>query len=563
VKNYIIILALTAYSSHLFGQNPTSNETQNYYKKVIKHLASDELEGRLSGMEGEKKSAQFIKKEFIDAGLVGIENDSLYFQQFPYTFLRLPSPKNTFLLVTRSGPLPGTLNKSFFLYSQTCDTGLANTLAFDAGYGMVVEKKSYNDYKNYTPQDSGKVFLIKLGHPELDNPHSEFGLVDNIHSKIELALKYHASGIVFYNTDSITDLPTGKLDKTTKPLNIPIFYTNLSFNATEVMGVGMECYVSHVKYQATNVIAQKWKSSKKKYIIFGAHHDHLGFGEMGGSRSENQEIHNGADDNASGVAMMLHLAKTLPKHRAFKKYNMVFIAFSGEELGLLGSKYFVQNMGIDSSKVLCMFNFDMVGRLNPEHNTLVINGVGTSPYWKKRIKKIKTDTALLKITTTDGGIGASDHSSFYLANIPAVHFFSGQHREYHTPQDDDSLINYAGMERIENYTVKLACKYPKKKRNFTQTKNSATSFQKFKVTLGVMPDYTFTGGGMRIDNVSIGKTADKAGLQKNDVIIQMGLHSISNVESYMHALTHYNKGDTVNLLFLRNGVQQTVNILFE
>ncbi len=558
----ILVLSFSLYSMLVFGQ---SNDAQKAdYKQTISYLASDALAGRLTGTEGEKKSADFIKSQFISAGLQAAATDTGFFQTFEYTYLRLATPKNRLHVFGKNGPNMPALNKDFFLISQTCDTCKANGLVFDAGYGISYEKAGYNDYKNCTKADSGKIFIIKLGHPEKNNPHSAFGLINNLNSKINLALKYGASGIIFTNPDSFENAPNGILDRKIAPLHIPIFYfPNLKENASTIIAADMDCEVNHLKKYGTNVAAQVFRKNNKKYIVIGAHHDHIGMGEMGNSRSKDPFVHNGADDNASGVAMMLHMAKTLPNNKKFKKYNLLFVAFSGEELGLLGSKYFVNNCGIDTSKILCMINFDMVGRLNPENKTMVINGTGTSTYWNKRILKIKPDTNQLKITTTEGGIGASDHTSFYLANIPAIHIFSGQHREYHMPEDDEALINYDGMALIENYTVQLINKYPKKKRKFRTTKSSTNTQSTFKVTLGVMPDYTFNGAGMRLDNISAGKLADKAGLLRNDIITQLGNYAIGNVEDYMHALSHFNKGDETTIIFTRDNKQITKNIVFE
>lgn len=558
----IILITFVLFSTHLsFGQN---NQI-DYYKETIHYLASDELEGRLTGSDGEKKSAAYIKNEFKIAGLTPAASDTGFYQTFPFNYLRFPTSETHLLMAGEKGVKNLTFNVDFFLLSQTCDTGIAYGPIFDAGYGMVYPKKNHDDYKKFEHKnDSGKIFLIRLGHPENGSPHSEYGMIDNLNTKISLALEKGASGILFVNPDSMNDVPSGALDKNITPTNIPIFYVaNYEGKYDGIFDVQMFCKVASIKHYGYNVMAQHFRSKRKKYMVIGAHHDHLGRAELGSSRAEGQEIHNGADDNASGVAMMLHLAKTLPQKRAFRKYNLLFVAFSGEELGLLGSKYMMNNSFIDTAKMLCMVNFDMVGRLNPENKTMVVNGIGTSPYWKKRTKKIKLDTSVLNVNTTEGGIGASDHTAFYLKGIPAVHIFSGQHREYHTPDDDEQLINYEGMVKIEDYTVKLMCKYPRKKRKFTATKNDLNTPTKFKVTLGVMPDYTFSGAGMRLDNVSEGKTADKAGLLRDDVITQMGEHAVGNVEEYMVALSHYNKGDSVVVSFMRAGELMTKTVIFE
>lgn len=557
---YILLIALGFIIN--IGVAQDLNKTQRYYKEVIEFLASDSLEGRLTGMPGELISAKYIREQMQEIGLKAPSNGS-YFQKFQYTYLRIPSSQTRLVVGYSDKAIDAKFGQEFFVVSQSCNSAKVNNLAFDAGYGLDIPKLKYSDYGKYSKADSGKVFLIKLGHPENNNPHSYYGMYSSIRNKIKWAEERGASAVLFHNPDKLDKEPIGPLKKTDDLAKIPVVYTKVDLgDISSITEVGMQVTVAAIKKDGHNVIGLINRSKRKKYIVIGAHHDHIGRAEMGNSRAKGQEIHNGADDNASGVAMMLHLAKRLKHHRKFRKYNILFVAFSGEELGLLGSKFFVNNCPIDTNNIVAMVNFDMVGRLNKENHTAVLNGVGTSPYWSRRLKKIKLDTSELKMNTTEGGIGASDHTSFYLAGIPAVHLFSGQHRDYHMPEDDEEKINYVGMELLEDFIIKLMCKIPKRN-TFTPTKNSSRTPGGFKVTLGVMPDYTFGGDGMRLDNVSAGKTAEKAGLKRNDIITQMGSHTVGSVEDYMHALSHYNKGDTTTLTILRDGKTITKTIKFE
>lgn len=293
-------------------------------------------------------------------------------------------------------------------------------------------------------------------------------------------------------------------------------------------------------------------------VIIGAHYDHLGMGGEGSLYREGKAIHNGADDNASGVAVMLHLASQLKNSNANNNY--LFIAFSGEEMGLLGSNYFVKNPTIDTKKISYMINLDMVGRLNEEH-TVAVQGIGTSPIFKQTL--FANNEAKLNIAEHESGIGPSDHTSFYLADIPVLHFFTGQHEDYHKPGDDAEKLNYEGMEKISNFIYSIitdlddAGKLP-----FKKTKNESESVPDFKVTLGVVPDYLYNGKGMRIDGVSEDKPAQKAGLQKGDVVVQLGVHPTKDMMSYMKALSKFEKGDTTTVGFERNGKLQEVKIQF-
>lgn len=276
-------------------------------------------------------------------------------------------------------------------------------------------------------------------------------------------------------------------------------------------------------------------------VVIGAHYDHLGYGLEGSSLSTGgPEIHNGADDNASGAACLLYLAEYL-KNADAKNNNYLFIAFSGEEMGLFGSKRFVDNPTIDLSTVNYMLNMDMVGRLN-EEKVLAINGAGTSPIWKEILPEIQVDD--IKIKTTDSGIGPSDHTSFYLKDIPVLHFFTGQHTDYHKPSDDSELVNYDGLFSVSRYIATLVNILDKRGRlEFTKTKEEQKQGASFKVSLGVMPDYVYDGEGMRIDAVIDGKPAEKAGLEPGDVVIRIGDVDVKDIYDYMEGLSKFNKGD--------------------
>jgi hypothetical protein len=309
---------------------------------------------------------------------------------------------------------------------------------------------------------------------------------------------------------------------------------------------------------AENVIAYI-DNKAENTVVIGAHYDHLGMGGEGSLYREGDAIHNGADDNASGVAMMLHLADSLQKKDSPKNNNYLFIAFSGEEEGLLGSNYFVKNPTIDTKKVTYMLNMDMVGRLNTE-NTLAVYGVGTSPVLKQTVN---ANAGELKIVENESGVGPSDHTSFYLADIPVLHFFTGQHEDYHKPSDDTEKVNFEGMEMVSNYIFSIIKDLDsQKKLPFRKTKNESEVVPDFKVTLGVVPDYLFSGKGMRIDGVSEEKPAQKAGLQKGDVVVKMGEYEVIDMMSYMKSLSKFEKGQTEIVTINRDGELKKVEVTF-
>ena len=297
-----------------------------------------------------------------------------------------------------------------------------------------------------------------------------------------------------------------------------------------------------------NVVAFLNKGSDKT-IVIGAHYDHLGMGGSGSLDAGEPAIHNGADDNASGIAALLKIAKYVATVDYPFQNNFLFIAFSGEEKGLFGSKYYAENPTIDIKSVNFMFNMDMVGMLNKE-KSLAVYGTGTSPIWKEIIEATPND---FKITTAESGVGPSDHTSFYLKNIPVLHFFSGQHKHYHKPTDDSDKVNFGGIAEISNYMIELIIRLDKKdKLDFTKTKDEDTrKAAAFKVTLGVMPDYVYQGKGMRIDSVLGGRVGDKAGLEDGDIVIKIGDIEVDDIYKYMEGLSKFKKGDKAKVTVLR------------
>ncbi|MCD2258311.1 M28 family peptidase [Psychroserpens luteolus] len=294
-------------------------------------------------------------------------------------------------------------------------------------------------------------------------------------------------------------------------------------------------------------------------IIIGAHYDHLGYGAEGSLyRGETQEIHNGADDNASGVAVMLNLAKKLALENTGNNY--LFMAFSGEEMGLLGSNYFTKNATIDLSKANYMINMDMVGRLK-EDKTLAVYGVGTSPVLKQ---VVKANNSKFKIIENESGVGPSDHTSFYNSDIPVMHFFTGQHEDYHKPGDDTQKLNYEGMDMISNYLFNIISDLDDNgKLPFRKTKNESDNTPRFKVGLGVIPDYLYDGKGMRIDGVSEDKAAQRAGLQKGDIVIKLGDSLVTDMNSYMRALSSFEEGDKTKVVVKRGDEEVEKDIEFQ
>lgn len=287
-------------------------------------------------------------------------------------------------------------------------------------------------------------------------------------------------------------------------------------------------------------------------IVIGAHYDHLGYGEESSLYfGDDVLIHNGADDNASGTSLLLDLANRLAAKNL--KSNYLFIAFSGEEMGLLGSNYFLKNPTVSKDEINYMINMDMVGRLN-EENKLSVSGVGSAKIFKQIINSNNTQFNLVEFGSSSG-FGSSDHASFYYEDIPVLSFFTGQHEDYHKPSDDSDKINFEGIEKISDYIEDIIEELDSaEKLDFIKAEEAKNATPRFKVGLGVMPDYLYDEGGMKISAItSDEKPAGKAGLQKNDIVIKMGDINVIDMMSYMNALSTFKEGDITIIQIKREG----------
>jgi hypothetical protein len=304
----------------------------------------------------------------------------------------------------------------------------------------------------------------------------------------------------------------------------------------------------------------------EKTIVVGAHFDHLGKGYQGSSLSPDSKnkIHNGADDNASGTAGVLELARYFSQNQLKEKHNFIFIAFSGEELGLLGSKYYTENPFASLKSVSCMINMDMIGRLEQD-KSLIVSGWGTSPVWGKLIPDLAKQQNL-RYTVDSSGVGASDHTSFYLKEIPVVQFFTGGHGDYHKVSDDADKINYEGevkiLELIAGLLEKVDMETTEPQFLTAGNPHTGKTTSDFKVTLGVMPDYSYTGKGLKIDGVSKARPAEKAGILAGDIITKLAGKDIASIYDYMEILSSHEKGQQVEAELLRGKDVKKVKVTF-
>lgn len=315
--------------------------------------------------------------------------------------------------------------------------------------------------------------------------------------------------------------------------------------------------------EASNVVAYL-DNQASTTIVIGAHYDHLGIDGQGSSLDAHpaNKIHNGADDNASGVAGVLELARYFSQNNLKENNNFLFICFSAEEWGLLGSKYFTEHAAINLSQINFMINMDMVGRLDRSTKNIFVSGTGTSPVWQPLLEQLAGSDLVLKMDSS--GTGPSDHTSFYLKDIPVLHFFTGSHSDYHKPSDDWEKVNAGGEAKVLELIIRLISEVDQdKKLSFLKTRSKAVAGRSpFKVTLGIMPSYAGDVDGLKVDAVTEGRPGDKAGILTGDIIIEMGALEISNIDDYMKALGQFEKGQTIEMKVKRADGVVTLSVTF-
>jgi aminopeptidase YwaD len=522
----------------------------------VSYLADDKLEGRRTGTNGEKLAAEYIGQTFQKIGLMPKGTDG-FLQAFSVNEGKQMMEATTFVIADKNLKS----GKDFFVFPYSANGKVEGSVTIGVS-------------------EIGAPWMIDINtvlEDNSSNPH--FDLAGYIYEFSKVAKEKGATAVIWYNGGSKEDKLTFNAKDKSPTLSLPVFYLQKSATA-QLMAQD----VMSLNIKASAVLGDKIRNGMNVVgyvdngaattIVLGAHFDHLGYGEDGNSRYEKKEavIHNGADDNASGTATLLELARLLKVSKA-KNNNYLFIAFSGEELGLYGSKHFTDNPTIDLKTVNYMINMDMVGRLNDSTKTLTIGGYGTSPVWSSIISHVQGDqksslaaksSSMFQIKIDSAGSGPSDHTSFYRKDIPVLFYFTGLHTDYHKPSDDANLINYAGMVKILRHAQGVVEKTNESgKLAFLKTREAQTTTSaRFSVSMGIMPDYTYSGNGVRADGVTEGRPAQKAGLKAGDIVLQIGDYKISSMEAYMQTLGKFKKGDSTTVIYQRGKDQFTVNIQF-
>jgi hypothetical protein len=566
-----LILTLAAFAQ----QSKTSAPDTEALKKHVAYLASGELEGRRPGTAGADKAADYLAEQFHRLKLGCAESDfkcrhdgkrrSGYLKQFPFIAdvelarnnsmsFTLGDKNNTVALRDEWAPIGFSANDS------VAQAGLVF-----AGHGITAAELKHDDYANVDAK--GKVAVVLAGSPDGDNPHGQFGRYADARLKAIAAKDHGAAALVLIAGDEkFGNERLAKLsyDQTAGEASIPVAVISrqtaakifglvdaAQFNKMEkakekgpdvvqnlqkvTFNLSVEITRRPVPaYNVVGVIEGNDPKLKSEYIVIGAHYDHLGRGGPGSLAPNSSDVHHGADDNASGTAGMLELARIFSARRKELRRSVVFVAFSAEESGLIGSKAYVNNPGTPLKECVAMLNMDMIGRL--KENRLMVGGVGTSPEFRKLVESLNNGFTL---QLNEDGFGPSDHSSFYAKQIPVLFFFSGTHEDYHKPSDTAEKINYEGQAKIVGFVAEIARAIDRgdaRPAYALARSQSGGRSNTFRVYLGTVPSYAESNDGMLLDAVRDDSPASKAGLKSGDKIVKLAGREIKNVYDYTYAL---------------------------
>jgi aminopeptidase YwaD len=581
----LFLLVFLLSCSGPLNKNITTEELQNH----IRYLSSDSLKGRLTGSPGDSLAAEYIRTELASYGFIPVSGDGL--QRFKVTDKVLMGSRNRL----KADNVNYKPEEDFVPLSISENDSLDSEVVF-AGYGFNIDTDSlkWNDYANIDVK--GKWVLILRADPESENSMSKFASFGGDRNKAMVAKDLGASGILLVSgenldkDDKFDALVNGEFSVGIPVLRIKRRLANIiiqksgttiselekkiiksmkpvSFSTRTLLSANSEIVQERVNTRnVVMMLPGEDEKLRKEYIIMGGHFDHLGMGGTGsGSRAvDTIGIHHGADDNASGIAMMLELAEKFAETKGSHKRTIICIAFTGEEKGLLGSKYFTDNPEVDLSKADLMMNFDMVGRLK-ETKEIQIGGVGTATGLKELVAA-ECDTNILKPAYSEEGYGPSDYSSFYAKNIPVLFFTTGAHLDYHTPSDTWDKINYKGMVTFSDVIYRIAAKFASdtarlKYRESGPKTDLGRSPRRKGMTLGIMPDVTGSiKNGLKAEFVTPGKPAAMGGMKKGDIITSIEGKKINNIEDYMFRMAQLKKGQRISVEIIRNGKNEVLII---
>jgi len=642
-----------------FAQQPSSNQPSvDRLRQVIEYLASDALEGRRTGTPGANDAAHYIAGEFNRYGLrPGMqmarpartrgENQARYLQPFPYV-AGVELGKNNLFFVNRGRPDDAM---QFLVGNDWMPVGFSSNgqveaapLVF-AGYGITDAELKYDDYPSAV---KGRIALAFSGTPDGDNPHGKFARYEDVRWKAIAARNAGAKALLVITQESnLQDDRLSRLryDNSAGDSGIPVTvisrqlairlfresegekldaletafrlvisqhlaHGTASFGFSALQDANLIPVANYTLTLSIDIVRREAPSFnvvgilpgsdpklKDEAIVLGAHYDHLGRGGEGSLAPREGEIHHGADDNASGVAGLLELARMLSTQNPKPRRTIVFIAFSGEEEGLIGSSYYINHPVVPLQNTVAMINMDMIGRL--KERKLIVGGIGTAQEWRSMVNadnSVQGMTVSLNaprreavatgkgpivlgangqpvvtmdptkqffLTLNEDGYGPSDHSSFYAKQIPVLFLWTGNHDDYHKPSDTADKINYEGEARIVSFVERIVWDIDKSDKRLAYTVAKSDSQGRtmgFRVYLGTIPNYADSNDGLKLDGVRDDSPASKAGLKAGDKIVKMAGRDVKNVYDYTYALGEMKAGQEYEVEIVRGSERLTLKI---
>jgi Tol biopolymer transport system component len=553
-------------------------------RKDVAFLASPETEGRGIATQGIHKAA-----DYIEGRLKGIGLEPAFGKSF-----RQPFPIKTGVILGSGNKLDGVADGDWTPLGFSSAGAFAGPIAF-VGYGIDATPIGYNDFDGIDLK--GKVALMLRYEPQEKDDTSKF---DGRRPSRWSAMRYkvlqareRGAVAVIFTTGPLQDEGKDKVpplvnDGPESPAGIPVLQVKTSVAEKWVgdltswqkqVDVDLKTRsrvldtrisgVADVKPQfvtAENIagILPGRGALSQQVVVLGAHYDHLGYGGQGSMKPNEHAIHPGADDNASGDAAVMAIAARLKNQLADvnNRRTIVVVLFSGEEVGLAGSSWFVGHSPL-MRRVMAMINLDMVGMMRD--NRLIVFGSDSAPQWKEVVDSA-TAFAKLNVTSSGDGYGPSDQTSFYAKQIPVLHFFTGAHDRYHTPEDVADSLNYAGMEHVVDFGTSVMMHLgagrvtPQYARAASAPAMEGDS-RGYGAYLGTVPDYSAmaeTTGGVLLADVRPGSPADKAGIKGKDRIVSIGGTRIENLYDMSYALQDHKPGDTVDIIVVRGGERKTL-----
>jgi len=571
INRLTILLATLLTAIAVVAQQSALEPSAEKLQQHISYLASDALDGRRTGTAGANDAARYIAGEFSRAGLKPGNGKAArkpraiiasYLQTFPYVG-RMELGKNNVLSLHNDVAVANLrVGEDWMPLGISANQTLNLTGIVNAGYGITANELNHNDYKG--TYSKNQVAVIRSGTPDGDNPHGRFTTAGQLRFKVAAAQSAGVGALlIISDEDDLKNEPLAQLRYDNVGLaGIPVAV--ISKQAAEKLAIAKEVTLTtevvRAEVPSYNVIGVLEGSDpvlKNESIIIGAHYDHLGRGGEGSLAPKSGEIHHGADDNASGTAGLIELARIFSAQQPKLKRTLIFIAFGGEEEGLLGSNYYVNHPFTPLTNTVGMINMDMIGRM--KDRKLVIGGVGTAKEWRDLIAPEKS----FELTLNEDGFGPSDHSSFYGKQVPVLFFWTGTHNDYHKPSDTSDKINYNDEVKILSFVARIVRDIDgaDKRLTYTTAKSDSTSRTGgFRVYLGTIPNYADSSVGLLLDGVREDSPAAKAGLKAGDRVVKIGNRDVKNVYDYTSALGEMKAGQEYVFEVMRGSEKLTLRV---